>query len=451
MFAQVWWPAVLMFATGDSATPPRLEIDPQIAEMVRQVDAQRVKAHVRRLVDFGTRNTLSETESATRGIGAARRWLVEELTRASQSTGGRLRVETQGYPQEPDGNRITKPIDIVNVVATLPGTDSEGGGRTYVVSGHYDSMCSDPKDYECDAPGANDDASGVAAVLELAHVLSGHTFEATIVFLLTAGEEQGLLGSAYSARQAKERGVQVAGMITNDIVGSSAPADGLGEKPAVRVFSEGVPLSETEEDAARRQRIGSENDSPSRQLARYIDWAAEAYVPEFDVVLVFRTDRFLRGGDHKSYNRVGFPAVRFTEMKEDYGRQHQNVRLENGVQLGDLPEFVDPGYVAQVARVNLAAVASLARAPAAPREVRVDVSRLTNDTRLYWSANGESDLAGYEVVWRETTAPQWQRAQRVGPVTEFTSPLSKDNFIFGVCAVDQQGHRSEVVYPLPSK
>ncbi|HEY3246445.1 MAG TPA: M20/M25/M40 family metallo-hydrolase [Phycisphaerae bacterium] len=430
---------------------PAREHDPQLAMIVEQIDSGRIQATILKLASFGTRHTLSDPENPARGIGAARRWIESEFRAISEGSGGRLEVRLDGYRQRPDGRRVTRPVEIVNIVATLRGTQPESADRIYIISGHYDSICSDPKDSECDAPGANDDASGVAAVLEMARVMSPHEFEATLVFMAVAGEEQGLYGSTYMARQAKARDWDVQGMITLDIVGSSTGADGTVDKGHVRVFSEGVP--ETEDDEARKTRLatGNENDSAARQLARWIDESAELYVPQMDVVLIWRRDRFLRGGDHTPFAREGFPAVRMTEINEDYRHQHQNVRVENGVQFGDLPQFVDFEYVANVARVNAATLASLALAPAAPKNAHVMTAKLTTDTTLRWNSNTEPDLAGFEIVWRETTAPLWQHQHFVGNVTEFTSPLSKDNFIFGVRAVDRNGHRSVVTYPLPAK
>ena len=436
--------------TGCS-TGGRDRLDPDIQAMVRDIDASRIESHIRTLVGFGTRNTMSETESPTRGIGAARRWIRDELKRISEANGGRLVVELDGYFQEIDDRRIVKPVDILNVMATLKGTSPESADRIYVVSGHYDSICSDPSDYTSDAPGANDDASGVAAVLELARVMSKHEFDASIVFMAVAGEEQGLLGSTYQAGKSKERGDNIEGMFTNDIIGNSLSADGVRDRRHVRVFSENVPLNETPELAVIRQRIGNEHDSDARQLARAIDRACDRYVPGFDVVLINRLDRFLRGGDHKAYALNGFAAVRFTEMNENYRHQHQNVRVENGVQYGDLPEFVDFAYTANVARVNAAALADACPRSGTSEKCSGYHCQADHDHNAAMGRNSESDLAGYDILWRETTAPQWQSSKRVGKVTEITLPLSKDNFIFGVAAVDMTGHRSRAVYPLPAK
>lgn len=426
--------------------------DPLIHEMVAEVSEANIRTTVEKLVSFGTRHTLSDTESETRGIGAARRWIEAQFDDISSQCDGRLQVELQSYMQPPDNRRITRDVEIVNVIATLPGDDPLSAQRVLVVSGHYDSICSDPTDAECDAPGANDDASGVAAVLELARIMSKRKFEATIVFAAVAGEEQGLFGSRHMARMYKESNTNVAAMFTNDIVGNTLGQNGVPDRKHVRVFSEGVPVTATSEaDRQLRLSTGNENDSPARQLARYIDSACERYVPGFDVVLIWRRDRFLRGGDHTAFSEQGFPAVRFTEMNEDYTHQHQNVREENGKQYGDLVRFVDFGYVAQVTKANLAALAEMALAPAPPADLKVMTTKLDPTTTLKWVAGTEKDLAGYEIVWRQTTSPQWEESTYVGIQTECVHPLSKDNYIFGVRSFDEQGHRSVVAYPTPAK
>jgi len=409
--------------------------------MVRAVDAKNVERTVRTLVSFGTRSTLSVQDDPKRGIGAARDWIKSELDKIAATSGGRMTVELQSFTQEPGKfPRIAKPTVLTNVVATLRGTQAPD--RVYVVSGHYDSMCGSPTDGDCDAPGANDDASGVAAVLEAARVMAPHPLEATVVFMAVAGEEQGLVGSTYFAEQAKQKSVNIEGMFTNDIVGSS-------KENRVRVFSEGVPSSETPEQATVRRSIGGENDSASRQLARFIAETAKKRVPNFQVWLINRRDRYLRGGDHIPFVERGFPAVRFTEPNETYAHQHQNVRIENDTQYGDLPQFLDYPFLADVTRVNVAALASLALAPSRPKDVRVLTRRLTNDTDLQWTASSEPDLAGYEVVWRETTAATWEHSIAVGNVTTYTAKLSKDNYIFGVRACDREGHCSPAAYPIP--
>jgi hypothetical protein len=431
-----------------AAAPAR---DLEVARMLREVEARNIERVIRRLVSFGTRNTLSTQESPTRGIGAARDYLLEEFRRISRETGGRLRVEAQTFEQQPGRfPRIARPTRITNVVATLPGTQSQSESRVYVVSGHYDSMCSSPTDAECDAPGANDDASGTAVVVELARVMAKRRFDATIVFMAVAGEEQGLVGATYFAEQARRQNRDIEAMITNDIVGNTLGGNGVRDRRTLRVFAEGVPSNESEAEAATRRSVGGENDSAARQLARFIKETAAGYMPNFRVQMVYRRDRYLRGGDHIPFLEQGYPAVRFSEPNEDYAHQHQNVRTENGKVYGDLPEFVDYEYVAQVARVNLSALAEMALAPARPKDVRILTQRLTNDTDLRWAANTEPDLAGYEIVWRETTEPEWTNSRLVGNVTSYTvEGLSKDNYFFGVRAVDRSGHRSPVTYPRP--
>lgn len=436
----------------DGASVP-LRRDAEIGRIVREIDVRNIERTIRKLVSFGTRNTLSEQESATRGIGAARDWLFDEFGKIAAQTGGRMTVEKQWYLQEaqpPPRGRVPHPTILTNVVAVLRGSQTASERRLYVVSGHYDSMCTSPTDAVCDAPGANDDASGVAAVLEMARVMSKYKFDATIIFMAVAGEEQGLLGSTYFAEQAKQKALNIEGMFTNDIVGNSVGGNGVHDDATIRVFSEGVPSNESEREANVRRGVGGENDSASRQLARFVKDAGAAYVPAMKVMMVYRRDRYLRGGDHIPFLERGFPALRFTEPNEDYKHQHQNVRVENGVQYGDLPQFVDFAFIAQVARVNAASLASLARAPAVPKSVGIVTTRLTNDTDLKWAANTEDDLAGYEIVWRETTSPMWTNARFVGAVTSYTMKgMSKDNYFFGVRAVDREGHRSPVGFPRP--
>jgi hypothetical protein len=432
----------------DPAATPR---DPVIEAALTEVSAARIKARVERLAGFGTRHTLSETASETRGIGAARRWIKAEFDAISARNGGRLKVELDSFVQPP-ARRVPKATELVNVVATLPGKRPEAAGRTIVVSGHYDSIPTirgDETDPNIDAPGANDDASGTAVVLELAEVLASREFDATIVFLAVAGEEQGLLGSGHFAEAAKAAGRDIEAMITNDIVGNTEGGDGRRDNRTIRVFSEGLPAADSPL-AARLRVVGGENDSPSRQLARYIKETADLYTPEFHARLVFRTDRYLRGGDHQPFLQRGYPAVRLTEPAENYTRQHQDVRNEGGVAFGDVVSGVDFPYVANVARLNAAAVAMLALAPAPPTDVVIEARRLEYDTTLSWTAPKDADVAGYEVVWRDTTAPDWEHSRDVGAATRATlKGLSKDDLHFGVRAVDKAGHRSPVVFPVP--
>ena len=423
----------------------------QIAAVVSEISGDRIEATIRKLVSFGTRHTLSDTKSDTHGIGAARRWIEAELKRYSKESGGRLQVSLDDFMQPP-GARNPQPVEVVNVVATLPGEQPESRGRIYVVTGHYDSRVTDVMNTTSDAPGADDDASGVAAVLEMARVMSKQKWDATLVFIAVAGEEQGLFGSTHWAKMAKEKNWNVAGMITNDIIGSSHADDGRVVNDHVRLFAEGVPPVKEMPDAWRTLvRTGGENDSSARELARNVKTEAEKYVHGMTVDIIYRRDRYLRGGDHSPFLDEGYPALRMTEPNEDFRHQHQDLRKENGVQMGDLPEFCDFGYIAQVARVNAAALGGLALAPAVPSKVQVETKELTNNTTLNWAPNTEPDLAGYQIVWRETTAPLWEHERDVGNVTRFTMPLSKDNFLFGVRAVDKDGNASPAAYPAPQR
>jgi hypothetical protein len=421
-----------------------------VRRMLGEMSEQNIEHTIRKLVSFGTRNTLSVQDDPARGIGAARDWLKSQFDAIALTSGGRMTVELQSYLQPP-ASRIPVPTVITNVVATLKGSQRESEGRVYVVSGHYDSMCGDPVNPTCDSPGANDDASGVAAVLELARVMATRSFDATIVFMAVAGEEQGLYGSNYYATQARAANRNIAGMFTNDIIGSSRADTGEKAPFTVRVFAEGVPTAETAAEANVRRSVGGENDSPSRQLARFVKDVAENSATGMRVNIIYRRDRYRRGGDHIPFLQQGYAALRFTEPHENYAHQHQNVREENGTVFGDLPEFVDFAYTARVARVNGAALAALARAPSVPANARVITTLLTNDTELAWNANPEPDIAGYEIVYRETSEALWTHSIPVGNVTTFTVPnLSKDNYFFGVRAVDKEGHRSPVAFPRPA-
>jgi uncharacterized protein YndB with AHSA1/START domain len=432
------------------AQPERNPRNPQIEAIVASISQERIEARIRKLASFHTRHTLSRTDSDTIGIGAARRWIKAELEECAKSSGGRMKVEFDSFIQQP-GRRVPKPIEIVNVVATLPGMQAEAQKRVYVVSGHYDSMPSDVMDPDSHAPGANDDASGTAVSMELACAMAPHKFDATLVFMTVAGEEQGLLGATHWAQEARAKGINVAGMITNDIVGSSTGADGTKQERRLRLFANGLPnvIASSHTELQQIARSGGENDTPTHQLGRHLKEAGERYVPNFLVDLIPRTDRFLRGGDHLPFLERGYAAVRFTEPSEDYRHQHQNVRVENGQQYGDLPDFVDFAFVANVARVNAAGLASLALAPAAPREAGIEVVRLENDTTLRWAANDEPDLAGYRIVWREVGAPTWQHSRDVGNEPRTTLKVSKDDFVFGIAAVDKDGNASPAAFPRP--
>jgi hypothetical protein len=428
---------------------PSPQTNAKVEKILAEISAANIEAGVRKLAGFGTRHTLSDAASETRGVGAARRWIKSEFERYSRESGGRLQVAEDKFMQPPM-QRVPQPTELVNVVATLPGTRAESRDRVYVVSGHYDScVCTQGVlDAVSDAPGANDDASGTAAVMEMARVMSKYEFDATLVFMAVAGEEQGLLGAAHWAEEAKKKNLNVGAMFTNDIIGNTVGGNGVRENNRVRVFSEGVSSAETEAEARMRQSVGGENDSPSRQLARYVKEVGERYVPGFEVTLIFRRDRYGRGGDHIPFLQRGYAAVRFTEPNEDFTRQHQKVREENGVKYGDVPEMVDFAYVAQVARVNAAAMAGMALAPAPPANVSFKSARQEYDTTLAWQPNKEPDVAGYRIVWRATPEPFWTHSRAVGNVTEFVMKgLSKDDYFFAVQAVDAEGNASVPSFP----
>jgi Zn-dependent M28 family amino/carboxypeptidase len=433
----------------NSFAQKKAPLNKNIQNLVKEVSAKKIEEYNRKLVSFGTRNTNSAQDNPTRGIGASRDWIFDEFKRISADCGGCLEVEKQTYLQE-KGRRVPEPINVTNVIATLKGTKNPD--RIYVVSGHYDTMCGDPSDGDCDAPGANDDGSGTAAVIEMARVMSKQKFDATIIFMTVAGEEQGLLGATYFAEQAIKNKLDIEAMFTNDIIGGVKTFKDRPDRNSVRVFAEGVPSNESEAEANLRRSVGGENDSPARQLGRYIYDTANMYSPKFRVQLIYRRDRYLRGGDHIPFLERGISAVRFTEPHEDYDHQHQNVRTEEGKFYGDTPDYIDFDYIANVTRINVASLASLALAPAKPKNVGIDITRLTNDTDLKWDANAEDDLAGFEIVWRETTSPFWTNSKFVGNITKYTmKDMSKDNYFFGVRAVDKDGNKSPVVFPKPTR
>jgi Peptidase family M28 len=423
--------------------------NPQVEAILAEISPERIEATIRKLASFGTRHTLSDPDNPTRGIGAARRWIKGELESYARESGGRLIVEEDAFLQ-PAGGRVSKPTTLVNLVATLPGDQAASRDRWLVVSGHYDSIPRPMSDTVIDAPGANDDASGTAVSMELARVMSKYHFDATLVFLAVPGEEQGLLGAAHWAEKAKQEGRKIEAMLTDDIVGNTQGGNGVRDNRRVRVFSEGIPATETEAQVRARRSIGGESDGPSRQLARYIKDVAELYITNFEVTLVFRRDRYGRGGDHSAFNERGFPAVRLTEPNEDFDRQHQRVEVRDGVPYGDVVERVDFPYVAQVARVNASLLASLALAPATPANPRFGTGRQEYDTRISWKKNEEPDLAGYRVVWRATHLPFWQRGLDLGDSSEaVVKGLSKDDIIFAIQAIDKDGNASLPAFPVP--
>jgi hypothetical protein len=433
-----------------AADAPAPAPDPDIQAIVQGISSDRIQRSIYVLSSFKTRHTLSDPLPSGDGIGGAASWIRAEFERVSKEAGDRLRVDLDTFDQPPAPPRIPEQVQITNIVATLPGTDPNPAGRILVVSGHYDSRATNPLDATSAAPGADDDGSGTAAVLEVARVMSHYKFAATIVFLAVAGEEQGLNGSTHWAQAARERNADIEAMLDNDIIGSSRSEKGDVDRGVVRLFAQGVPPTAKPDDAQLALlRAGGENDTPPRELARAIRDIAGEYVPSFKVRVIYRADRYLRGGDHLPFLERGYPAVRFTEPAEDYRRQHQDVREEKGVQYGDTPDHVDYAYTADVARVNAAALAVLARAPAPPAQVQIETARLENDTTLRWAPNAEADLAGYRIVWRETTSPFWEHSMDVGrDMNRVTVPgASKDNLIFGLEAFDAAGHASPAVFP----
>ncbi len=445
---------VALFSQPPASVSPATP-DPQIVAALHEVSPQHIQQTIEKLVSFETRSTLSSDMPASSGKGAtaAAEWIRSEFERYSKACGGCLEVKTDEFTQEP-GPRIPTPTKITNVYAVLRGTGPANAGRIVLVTGHYDSRNSDNDDAKGAAPGANDDGSGTAVSLECARVLSQHRFPATIIFLTVAGEEQGLYGSAHFAKMAKAQGWDLEAVLNNDIVGGDrTPRDTSQEPRVVRVFSEGIPSTADEKQLKMIRALGGESDGPSRQLARYVASVAKEYLrpATFSPLLIFRHDRYLRGGDHSSFNAEGFAAVRLTEFRENYNHQHQNLRTENGIEYGDLPKFVDYDYTANVARLNAATLASLASGPAPPATVRLLTKELQNDSALAWEPSPGGLATGYEVLWRDTTAAEWQHVKPVGNVTKATLPLSKDNVVFAVRALDARGHRSLAIVPLPER
>jgi hypothetical protein len=442
-------------ASARGAAVSKRERDPAIVQIMKDVSPQHVKEIDEKLVSFGNRSTLAvnnpDAATSTKGIVAARNWIKAEFERISAECNGCLEVKTDTFV-EPPKNRIPVSTELQNVYAVLRGADPAQAKRVYLVTGHYDSRNSDTLNTTDPAPGANDDGSGTTVSLECARVLSKHRFPATIIFLTVAGEEQGLNGSTHFAKMAKEQGWQLEGVLNNDIVGGNrTPGDTLQNSNWVRVFSEGIPAAASEADLRRIRSVGGENDSPSRELARYIASVSETYdFGQFSPKLIFRRDRYLRGGDHSAFNEQGFAAVRFTEYREDFNHQHQNVRTENGIEYGDLLKFVDFDYVANVARLNAATLAALASSPAPPTEVRLLTKQLENDSKMEWKP--APGATAYEVLWRKTTDADFSD-ENVTRTTEpkVDLPDSKDNVIFGVQSVDAKGHRSLIVIPEPER
>ncbi|MEO6931784.1 MAG: M28 family metallopeptidase [Chitinophagaceae bacterium] len=436
---------------GMAQSPVIMQRDPEIEQMMKQISPDSLKSYITTLVGFGTRSTLSTQKSATRGIGAAKNWVLGKFNQFAKASGGRLTAIIDSTTLAADGRRVDTVINLGNVVATLKGTDPKDN-RIFLISGHLDNMRTNIMDRTGDAPGANDDGSGTSAVLECARIMSKHSFPATIIFITVSGEEQGLLGARYMAEKAKRLGWNIEADLNNDIMGSNNSNEtNIINNTQVRVFSEGLPFYELEKNAATIRQLGLENDGKSRQLARYVKEIGERYVDNLNIVLIYRNDRFLRGGDHTPYVENGFAAVRITEMNENFTRQHQDVRTENGINYGDLPEHLDFEYLRKNTAMNLVNLASLAKAPSMPQEVTIEVKGLSNFTSLSWKAPLSGVVKGYYVMIRETTSPVWQKKIFTAETT-VKLPFSKDNYFFAVQSVNAGGNESLPVVPkVPSR
>ena len=420
--------------------------DKEIEQMVKEVSADSLKSYINTLVAFGTRNTLSSQTNTKRGIGAARNWVLNKFSDFGLQSTGRLSVFIDTTTLQPDKKRIDTLTVLGNVFATLKGSDPDDK-RIFIISGHLDSRRSNEMDRLDDAPGANDDGSGIAAVLECARIMSRHNFLATIIFVAVSGEEQGLFGSYFMANKARKENRDIEAVLNNDIMGSNNSNEtNIIDNTRVRVFSEGLPAYELDKNAKMIRQLGLENDGKSRQLARYVKETGERYVDNIEVVLVYRNDRFLRGGDHIPYVENGYPAVRITEMNENYTRQHQDLKKENGIQYGDLTEFIDFEYLRKNTEINLSNLANLAKAPAAPEEVKIDVKKLGNTTYLSWEIPKSGKPKGYYVLMRETSSAVWQK-KIYTEALEINLPYSKDNYFFAVQSVNEEGNESLPVVP----
>jgi hypothetical protein len=427
-----------------------IDRDPEIAEMVSDVSPDSLQFYINTLVAFGTRNTLSTQTDSKRGIGAARSWVLKKFNEFAKGSNGRLSAMIDTTTIQPNGKRVDKPFILANVVATLKGTDPNDT-RIFIISGHLDTRRSDVMDITGDAPGADDDGSGTSAVIECARVMSKHSFPATIIFVAVSGEEQGLLGSTFMANKAKKENWNIEGVFNNDIIGSNNSNEtDIINNTKVRVFSEGIPMYETEKNIKRIMALGLENDSKSRQLARYIKEIGERYVDNLQVQMVYRTDRFLRGGDHLPYLQNGFTAVRITEMNENFTRQHQDVRKENGIDYGDVPKWIDYEYLRKNTALNLCNLANLAKAPSIPEDVKIEIKNLSNTTSLSWVKPKSGKVNGYYVLIRETVSPVWQK-KIFTKENKITLPYSKDNYFFAVQSVNETGNESLPVVPTVSR
>jgi hypothetical protein len=437
---------IVSLLTAKGFTQTIIQRDSEIEQMVKEVSPDSLRSYITKMVSFGTRSTLSSTTDRNRGIGAARNWVLSKFRDFAKQSNGRLTVIIDTSTYQPDHRRVDHPINLGNVVATLKGTDAEDN-RIFIISGHLDNMRTNVMDSLGDAPGANDDGSGSAAVLECARIMSKHSFPATIIFVTVSGEEQGLLGATYMANKARKENWNIEAVLNNDIMGSNNSNEtNIIDNTKVRVFSEAFSVQDTGRRALAIRQLGLENDGKARQLARYVKEIGERYVDNLQVVMVYRNDRFLRGGDHTPYVENNYAAVRITEMNENYTHQHQNVRLENGIQYGDLPEFIDFEYLRKNTAMNLSNLANLAKAPPMPDSVKIETRRLTNSSSLTWQMPKTGKVKGYYILMRETTSPIWQR-KFYTTQTEMTLPYSKDNYFFAVQSVSESGNESLPVVP----
>jgi hypothetical protein len=450
--ATVAVPLLSAATPASAAALPTSEPGADLRRLLSQISPARIEATITRLVQFGTRHTSSSQTDPVRGIGAATTWVFQQMQAIAATSSGRMTVQRQSYTQSAVPPSLPVASTITNVIATLRGTASPQ--RYYVITGHLDSRVTDVTDSTSDAPGADDDASGVAVVLELARLFATRQFPGTLVFAAVDGEEQGLFGSGFMAAQMKKAGADVQGMFSNDIVGASQAFDGTKPDPfSVRLFVEGVPAADSADQISLIEEVGGENDGGTHQLARFVTSVAPASLTGMNIRVIWRRDRYLRGSDHVSFQAQGYPAARITEPRENFNHEHRDVEVIGGVDFGDRLEFVDFGYTARVAKVNAAALWALASNPAAPKNVRIHVTPPAgfagiNDTVLTWDANPETDLSGYEVVTRETSAADWTQSIPVGKVTSVTLDIAKDNLQFGVRAVDKAGRRSPVGFPV---
>jgi hypothetical protein len=433
----------LLFCTSHAQVT--IHRDPEIEQMVKEISADSMKSYIHSMVSYGTRNTLSTQTDPKRGIGAARDWVLSKFNTFARQSNGRLTAFIDTITLQATG-RVDTPVLLGNVVATLKGTDPNDN-RIFIISGHLDNMRSNVRDRVGDAPGANDDASGCAAVIECARIISKHSFPATIIFVTVSGEEQGLLGANFMSGKARTENWNIEGVLNNDIMGSNNSSEtNIIDNTRIRVFSEGLSVLDTGRAATNIRNLGLENDGKARQLARYVKETGERYVENLEVVMIYRNDRFLRGGDHSPFVQKGYAAVRITEMNENYYHQHQNVRMENGIQYGDLPEFMDFEYLRKNTAMNLSNLANLAKSPSMPQEVRVEVRRLSNYTSLSWKTPKTGKVKGYYVLMRETTSAFWQK-KFFTTATEYNLPYSKDNYFFAVQSVSESGNESLAVVP----